>query len=42
MCIVLCSSKVQTFLSRFLVTPHDGCVIMHEVVDESLGKMCHD
>jgi len=28
-------------LSRSLVTPRHRCVIMHEVVDESLPKICH-
>ena len=29
------------FLSRSLVTPLQRCVIMHEVVDELLRKLCH-
>ena len=29
------------FLSRSLVKPHHRCVIMYEVVDETLPKLCH-
>ena len=42
MCIVLCPNIVQTFSSRSVVTPHHRCVIMYEVVNESLPKLCHD
>ena len=29
------------FLSRLLLPPRHQCVIMHEVADESLRKVCH-
>ena len=35
------SSDHCPFLSRSLVTPRHRWVIMHEVVDESLRKICH-
>ena len=45
---LMCKVYVQTqfrslcaFLSRSLVTPRHPCVIMHEVVHESLRKICH-
>ena len=44
----MCIAYVQTwlrspcfFLSRSLVTPRHRCVIMNEVVNESLRKICH-
>ena len=30
-----------TFFSRSVVTPRHRCVIMNEVVNESLRKICH-
>ena len=52
MCIVLCPDKKDQyvnsvhklelvfFLSRSLVSPRHRCVIIHEVGDESLRKIC--
>ena len=44
MCIVLYTNIVQItmcFLSHWPITPRHWCVIMHEVVDESLRKIDH-
>ena len=40
----LCPNTVQIsvlFLSRSVVTPRHRCVIMNNIVNESLRKICH-